>query len=458
MDFATVSKAALLASRATMNGNGAAAVWAQRTKPLFSKQLMTALRDRGDTNVAFLDVDVKDEEEAPPKPPTPEPEESCTLEEDMRDLRMKLAGARKGIRESTEDLAQMRASLRRQRKENRILTRKSSLELNKTSAGRWSSRPTAAFRIDSRLSVGSNSSSSSYDDSAESDAELDHELEEGHDGRRRRRRRSNGSAAAATASTREEGSSDNYLFVDDEIVSHAAGGSLPRPPQCPKGQQRRRGRRPIANTRTVSMLSSYGSSRHQLSLGAQPIKMQGIAGHCTSPAPKKPRRRTKKKKGGAPKKKKGGTPKKKKKKAKSSTARPGLALADPECQDEAFLTLDVSPIPSPEPTRRAELALAEYTVGGDVATDPMAAWAAAKVEATKAAAAPTLLHPMSPESQRRKMKAGVKVAAPLIMPVPTTPLTSRRSSALTLLRRLREDTMNRRTGGNNSFRQMASSG
>jgi len=436
MDFTTASRDELLASRATMN---CAAVWAQRTKPLFSADLMGLLRARG--TAAFADVPKDEEEASPPTPEPEEPEETCGLEEEMRNLRSNLAEARADIRNSTEELATLKLEMRKQRKENRMMTRKSSF--TKVSAGRFASRPAAVSRVTSRLSGSSSGNSSSG--SIGSDADLDYEVDNDLGGRG-----GGGDDTPRMASTRGS-TTDDYIFIDDEIVTSkgtggggggGGSGTTLRAPKSPRGPRRRAAR---TSTRTVSNLSSYGSSRHQLSLGAHSMAS------LTSPVPKKPRRRGTKKKKGTPKRKgkKGG------KKGKSSTR-----ISSSTTQEEASFGAS-SPLPSSESPTLADLA------DDAAAGDPMAAWAIAKAKATKAAAAAaaaaqqpaSLLHPMSPEVQRRKMMMQEgEVAVRAALPAPTTPVANRRS-ALSLLRRLREDTMKRREErGSNSFRLMATSG
>lgn len=115
----------------------AAAVWANRSKPLFSQGLMAALREKGAVT-SFVDVDGGTK--APPATiPEPEPEPFCSLEEEMLTLRTRLKQARDEIRASTAEALGCKNDLRVVRHKNKYnrLTRKSSLEALNNNGGRW---------------------------------------------------------------------------------------------------------------------------------------------------------------------------------------------------------------------------------------------------------------------------------------------------------------------------------
>eukprot|EP00729_Bicosta_minor_P012266 gene12266-27566_t len=116
----------------------AAAVWANRSKPLFSQGLMDALREKGAVT-SFVDVDGGTK--APPATiPEPEPEPICSLEEEMLTLRTRLKQARDEIRASTAEALGCKNDLKVVRHKNKYnrLTRKSSLEALNNNGGRWS--------------------------------------------------------------------------------------------------------------------------------------------------------------------------------------------------------------------------------------------------------------------------------------------------------------------------------
>ena len=114
---------------------------AEAAKPLFSTQLIAALRERG-VDLAFAEEE--EEERARARTPTPEPEDDCAIEDEIHDLQRRVSAARSQLRAENEQLRECRKSLGLQRDQLQyagtgVYQTKPPREVR--GGGRWMSRP-----------------------------------------------------------------------------------------------------------------------------------------------------------------------------------------------------------------------------------------------------------------------------------------------------------------------------